>query len=170
MMDLSIVRLGEPEDEHDLMAMARAMHEESPLRNAQGQPLFFSDAKARAMIRNALYVEGGRSSWVGIIGERDRLQGSICLSIFEPSTFSHEQFLDSTWNFVVKEFRATSLVARTLQAFAEQAADRLGIPLLVKSLGEHAGRKSFYERVSKCQPFGNVLLYSAKIDSALAGA
>ncbi len=153
------------------MLLMRCAHEESPLRTANGQPLFFSDAKARQVIRNAIFRdEGLATSWVGIIGGRGQLEGSVCLSIFEPSPFSHEQFLDSTWNFVHKTFRQTSHNAKTLQAFAERVSDTLGIPLLIKAMGDHAGRKSFYERASKCQPFGSVLLYSALSDSTAVGA
>lgn len=170
-IDTSMVRLASPDDEGDLMDMIRAAHDESPLRTVSGQPLFFSDAKARQVIRNAICRdEGLANSWVGIIGHRGQLEGSVCLSIFEPSPFSHEQFLDSTWNFVHKAFRQTSHNAKTLQAFAERVSDTLGIPLLIKAMGDHAGRKSFYERASKCQPFGSVLLYSSMGADSLAGA
>ncbi len=169
-IDISVVRLADPEDEPDLMDMVRLLHEESPLRNVQGQPLFFSDAKARNMVRNAISNDGGRCSWVGIIGQRGDLHGSVCLSILEPSPFSHEQVLDATWNYVKPQFRVTAANAKTLQAFSERVSDRLGIPLLIRAMGNHAGRRSFYER-SGCQSFGHVFLYSAVgNDSARAGA
>lgn len=169
LVDISIVRLAEPEDEHDLLMMVRDMHHESPLRNAQGQPLFFSDAKARSIVRNAICRdEAGRNSWVGIIGDRGQLEGSVCLSIIEPSPFSHEQFIDSSWNYVRATYRTTAVNTKTLQAFAERVSDRLGIPLLIKAMGNHAGRKSFYER--SCQPFGGIFVYSSQHDSLGAGA
>jgi len=153
------------------MDVCRLIHEESPLRTGGGQPLFFSDAKARALVRNAIGTNETRAnSWVGILGERGGVQGSVCLSIIEPSPFSHEQALDSTWNFVKLEYRRTTLAARTLQAFAEKVSDSLGIPLLVKSLGHSKGREHFMERVSKCQPFGGIFLYSSTGADSAAGA
>ena len=168
-INLSIVRLAEPEDEHDLMLMCREAHDESPLRNAQGRALFFSDAKARATIRGALYKEQGRASWVGIIGERGSLQGSVCLSIIEPSTFSHEQFLSATWNFVRREYRGTGN-SRTLLSFSQKVSDTLGIPLFLEEREWHKGKKTLYERALKRQPSIGVFLYNSLTDSAGAGA
>jgi len=168
-IDTSIVRLASPLDEGDLLSMARLIHEESPLRTVTGQPLFFSEAKARSLVRAAIGSDGDRAaSWVGIVGERGNLQASVCLTIIEPSPFSHEQLIDAIWNFVRPEHRSTALLAKTLMAFSERVSDRLGVPLMVKSFGEHAGRKAFYERASKCQPFGSVFLYSSVNDSTSA--
>jgi len=165
-VDPTMVRLASPDDEGDLMDMLRLIHDESPLRSASGKPLFFSDAKARALVRKAIGCEGERGmSWVGIIGERGTLKASVGLTIIEPSPFSHETVLDATWNFVKPEWRTTSVFARTLMAFSEKVSDRLGIPLMVKSLGEHAGRRAFMERASNCQAFGGIYLYSRVSDS-----
>jgi hypothetical protein len=161
-IDISIVRLGAPEDEGELLTMARIMHAESPLRH-----LTFCAEKALGVIRAAI-SPGARTSWVGMIGERGHVEASVCLAALEPSPFSQEMFLATTWNFVLPAYRETSLNAKTLLAYAKEFSHRCGIPLLTTDYGQHKGRRSFYER-GGCQPFGGVMLYSARDDS-LVGA
>jgi hypothetical protein len=167
MIDLTRVRLGEPDDEEDLVDVCRAVHAESPLRSARGEPLRFCETKVRAMVREAVRPTA-RNSWVGIIGARGNIEASVCLAAIQPSAFSQEMFLGTTWNFVMPAYRETADNAKTLLAFAKEFSHRCGIHLLIEDYGQHKGRRSFYER-GGCQPFGGLLLYSARDDS-LVGA
>lgn len=173
-VDISSVRLADPDDEGDLLAMLREMHKESGLRKANDEPLAFSEPKVLATIRNATRRDPQNPqtqlSWAGIIGERGKIEGSLCVSVCEP-WYSEDVILNEVWNFVPTPFRRTDH-ASTLMGFAKAMADSLRIdPLIagVMSVERHEAKLRLYARAFRCRPLGGIFQYNPVSDSA-AGA
>jgi hypothetical protein len=169
------LRLAAPGDEADLLAMCRALHEESGLRRAGDEPLAFSDDKALGLIRRAVVPFDGSitigSGWCAIIGAPGRLEASIYITIEEP-WYSREPFLAEMWNYVGRPFRR-SAHANTLFVFAKGIADHLGIdPLVMGTLSTDRlpAKQRFYERQLGCRATGAFYLYHHAAGRTVAAA
>jgi GNAT superfamily N-acetyltransferase len=148
------VRIGKPEDVHNLMDLAMKACEENGFSNPNPQKLL-------SEIWSALNLAHGI---VGIIeGEDGIIEGAVLLRI-GPTWYSDDQVLEEKAIFIHPDYRsAKGGRARRLCEFTKQVADQLGIPLLIGVLSNHRtrGKVKLYERQFG-EPAGAFFLYNAR--------
>lgn len=159
-----LVRLADPSDEEELLAMSKLIHAESGLRTASGEPFAFSEDKARATLQEALVPrrndpDAGRA-WLGVTGAPGALEGSVYLRLGSPWG-SEAAYLLEFWNYVMPQYRKSSMIARRLIAFSTARATALGLPLVtgVMSTAGQAARQRFYERELGFKAFGQFYVH-----------
>lgn len=130
------VRLATHDDEDELVAQCRRLHEENGLME-------MSERKVRDMLRRSFDRMGGI---IGVIGKPGEIEASIALSIGQ-IWYSDEWFLEELFNHVLPEYRR-STNARDLIVFAKNCADEIGLPLLIGVLSNDrtAAKVRLYER------------------------
>jgi hypothetical protein len=145
--DLANVRFAEAADEPDLMAVARAVHDEFGLRDGNGDVLPFCENSARALIRAAMEPErAGTVAWIGVIGKRPgELEGSVCL-LRGRHPLANTAYLSEFWNWAAPSHRYAG-TRKTLVAFSKTFARALRMPLIsgVMASGDEA-QERFYAR------------------------
>ncbi len=172
----SRVRLGTPADEDDLVYAGKRMHEDAEwgLRYGNGDPLPFSERKARDTIRNALYPPDesapilGRS-FIGIVGTPGKIEGSVCLSISSPF-WSDAFFLAENWCYVLPEFRRSEN-AKQLIDFSKSFAKTLQLPFVIGVFSHERteAKCRLYSRALKQPAVGSIFLFHGD-DATTAGA
>ena len=146
------VRLAVREDEDELMAMVQEMHPEAALRQPGGEPIALDEDMAREKLHRAIvpgygHNEGVLPAWIGVLGERGAIKGSVYLSC-ATTWYSRHIILVEEWLFVRRAHRR-STAAATLADFAKQSADAVNIhPLIVghMSSGREEAKSRFYRR------------------------
>lgn len=158
---LSPVRLASPADETDLMAVLRAMHEESGLLDCEGRlPPFCAD-KALAHLRRATMLRASEpgTAWCGIIGEPEAVEGAIYLAVEEPP-LSRQMFLAMKWDYVAPPYRRSRIVD-AMFLFARTLADRLRLTLVTATSSERQiAKHRLYQYTFGCRPLGAVFVYT----------
>jgi hypothetical protein len=146
------VRIGTPEDEEGVMALARLVGEENAVF-----PL--NEDKVREMVRSALYQWRGV---MGVIGERDKLEALILLKV-SGYWYSDEPLLEEVCVFVHPDFRAAKGGrARKCCEFAKEMSEKMGLPLMIGIISNTRtdGKVKLYERQFG-PPAGSFFLYGA---------
>jgi hypothetical protein len=153
MLDNLGVRIGVPEDVHPMMDLALKACDENGFVDPNPEKLL-------AEIWPALNLHDGI---VGIIqDEGDRLEGAILLRIGK-MWYSDASVIEEKAIFIHPDYRsAKGGRARRLCEFSKQAADTLGLPLVIGVLSNHRteAKVRLYERQFG-KPSGAFFLYNA---------
>jgi len=154
MSDELKIRMGTPEDIYGMMDLALMACEENGFVNPD-------KTKLMTELWQALNLNYGM---IGIIGkENGPIEGAILLRI-GPMWYSHDMVVEEKAIFIHPDHRgAKEGRARKLVEFAKQAADDLGIPLLIGVLSNKRteGKIRLYER-QLGKPTGAFFLYGAR--------
>jgi len=147
------VRLGEPEEVHEIMAGALQACAENGF-------VHVNQVKLLREVWSALNLDNGL---VGIIGEPGKIEGGILLRVTE-MWYSDDRVLEEKAIFILPEYRsAKGGRARRLCEFAKRAAKTLEIPLLIGVLSNNRteAKVRLYERQFG-KPDGAFFLYNAR--------
>ena len=147
------VRVGTPDDIHDIMDIAKMIFDENSFVSA-------SNNKILQEIWSALNRHQGLMGIIGNPGEK--AEGAVLLRIGQ-MWYSEDPVLEEKFVFIRPEFRAAKGGrARRLCEFSKQAADNLSIPLVIGVLSNHRteGKVRLYERQFG-KPSGAFFLYGA---------
>lgn len=148
------IRIGTPQDVHDIMELALAANEENGFIRA-------TPAKMLQEIYASLSLNRGL---MGIIGEPGQpAEGAVLLRIGE-MWYSTDPVVEEKAIFIRPQFRsAKGGRARRLCEFSKRVADGLGIPLIIGVLSNHRteGKVRLYERQFG-KPAGAFFLYGAR--------
>ena len=154
MTDVVGIRIGTPEDIHGVMDIATDMWKELGVVPP-------STEKILNEVWEALNQQNGL---IGIIGEPNGpIEGGVLLRIGS-MWYSDEKVLEERGIFIHPDFRSKSGGrARRLCEFAKNAADSLGLPLLIGILSDHRteAKARLYERQFG-KPSGAFFLYGAQ--------
>ncbi len=148
------VRIGTPQDVHDIMDLALEANEENGFIKA-------TPAKMLYEIYASLTLNRGLMGIIGEIGERP--EAAVLLRIGE-MWYSSDPVVEEKAIFVRPEFRAAKARrAQRLCDFSKQVADGLGIPLIIGVLSNARteAKVRLYERQFGA-PAGAFFLYGAK--------
>lgn len=160
-MDEAPIRVGTPDDVYGVMDLALMACEENGLINPDPSRLL-------EHIWSALNKDRGL---MGIIGYPDQPPEAAILLRISNLWYGNEDLLEERALFVRPEFRsAKGGRARRLADFAKQAADELGIPLLIGVLSNHRteGKIRMYRRIFG-EPAGAFFLYNGKTGMSKSG-
>ena len=147
------VRVGTPDDIHDMMDIAKMIFDENAFVSA-------SNNKILQEIWSALNCHQGLMGIIGNPGEK--AEGAVLLRIGQ-MWYSDDTVLEEKFVFIEPKFRAAKGGrARRLCEFSKQAADTLGVPLIIGVLSNHRteGKVRLYERQFG-KPSGALFLYGA---------
>jgi GNAT superfamily N-acetyltransferase len=148
------IRTGTPEDIYEMMDLALMACAENGFVNPDSNKLM-------SELWQALNLNYGM---IGIIGkENGPIEGAILLRI-GPMWYSHDMVVEEKAIFIHPDHRgAKEGRARKLVEFAKNAADELGIPLLIGVLSNKRteGKIRLYER-QLGKPSGAFFLYGAR--------
>jgi len=147
------IRIGTPDDIHDMMDIAMNASEENGFIKA-------SQDKMLQELWSALNQHQGLMGIIGNPGER--AEGAVLLRIGQ-MWYSNDSVLEEKAIFIRPEYRAAKGGrARRLCEFSKQVADALGIPLIIGVLSNHRteGKVKLYERQFG-KPSGAFFLYGA---------
>lgn len=147
------IRLGVPEDVHDVMDLALSACDENGFVHPNPEKLL-------AEIWPALNYDRGL---VGLIGpEGQKPEGAVLLRIGN-MWYSDQEVLEEKAIFIHPDFRsAKGGRARRLCEFSKQVADEFGLPLIIGVLSNHRteAKIKLYERQFG-KPSGAFFLYNA---------
>lgn len=151
---LPLVRLADPADEEDILAMCQRLHDENGL-------FTLSIDRVKACLERYYTRQG---AIVGVIGAPGNLQASTCL---EMSNFyyTNDLHLAELWNFVDAPFRR-SHNAEALIQFCKDCADKMKMPLFTGIITNRqmAGKVRLYRRYLG-YPTGAFFVYNSKWQS-----
>lgn len=145
------VRLAEPRDEDEIIAMCRRLHAENAI-------FAMSDDRVRATVRKGLNRD---QSILGVIGPPGNIQASIYLTVAQ-FWYTNSQHLEEIWNYVLPEFR-NSRNAKDLISYAKWCSDTIGLPLMIGILStiRLEAKQRLYER-QLGSPAGVLYLHNRK--------
>jgi hypothetical protein len=158
MMDDIGVRIGTPEDIDGMMAVALAACSENGFVDPNPQKLL-------AEIWPALNRVQGIVGIIGAPGER--IEGAVLLRV-GAMWYSDREVLEERAIFIHPDYRAArGGRAKRLCQFSKQAADGLGLPLIIGVLSNHRtqGKVRMYRRIFG-EPSGAFFLYGARTGEA----
>jgi hypothetical protein len=151
------IRLGTPDDIHDVMTAAVQAIDEIGLVNPDPERLLGD-------IWPALNQDGGL---IGIICKSDgKPEGGVLLRVGK-MWYSNQDVLEERVIFILPEFRnAKPSRAKMLCAFSKKAAEDLGLPLLIGVMSNvrTEAKVKMYERQFG-KPTGAVFLYNANSET-----
>jgi len=153
------VRLATPEDEDALVESLARVADQWGLRQGSGMSYPFNAPKARETVQKAIRQD---QSWVAVIGDGGRIEGSICIFVAEPF-FSDAPYLAELWTVVMPDYRGSDH-AKRLVAFAKSLADTAELPLVIGVVARdrvEAKRRLFDVAVGQ-YPSGNFYCYQPK--------
>jgi hypothetical protein len=130
------VRIAKPEDEAEVHAFLKLMHEENGIFE-------WDDEKTREFISRAT---SRRYGVIGIIEGDEALEGMICL-IPDQLWYSSDWFLNEVFNFVHPDYRRSTR-AKDLIAFAKNISDEMQLPLILGVVSNYRteAKVKLYER------------------------
>lgn len=130
------VRLAKPEDEDEIFAICKLLHDENGL-------FPMSEQKVRARIRECTEQRGGI---IGVIGDPGDIQAIVCL-IINQFWYSDTFSLDEQFAYVLPNHRRSEN-AKELIIFAKACAQELKLPLVIGVLSTERTRAKvrLYER------------------------
>ena len=147
------IRIGTPDDIHDMMDIAMNASEENG----------FIKASQDRMLQELWSALNQHYGLMGIIGNPgQRAEGAVLLRVGQ-MWYSDSPVLEEKAIFIRPEFRmAKGCRARRLCEFSKQVADTLGMPLIIGVLSNHRteGKVKLYERQFG-KPSGAFFLYGA---------
>jgi hypothetical protein len=147
------IRLGVPEDVHDVMDLALSACDENGFVHPNPEKLL-------AEIWPALNYDRGL---IGLIGpEGQKPEGAVLLRIGN-MWYSDQEVLEEKAIFIPPDYRsAKGGRARRLCEFSKQVADEFGMPLIIGVLSNHRteAKIKLYERQFG-KPSGAFFLYNA---------
>jgi hypothetical protein len=155
------VRIGRPEEVHDLMGLAL----EACVENGFANP---NPVKLLEQIWAGLNLDNGI---VGVIGDPGKLEGAILLRISDV-WYSDDRLLEEKAIFIHPDYRsAKGGRARRLCEFAKRASVMLEVPLLIGVLSNDRtqAKVRLYERQFGEQT-GAFFLYNGRTGSVRAAA
>ena len=155
------VRVGQPEEIHDVMDLAMMACAENGFANP-------NQVKLCEQIWAGLNLDNGI---VGCIGDQGKLEGAILLRISDV-WYSDDRVLEEKAIFIHPEYRsAKGGRARRLCEFAKRASEMLEVPLLIGVLSNHRteAKVRLYERQFG-SPTGAFFLYNGRTGSVRAAA
>jgi hypothetical protein len=155
------VRVGQPEEVHDLMGLALEACTENGFVNP-------NPVKLLEQIWAGLSLDNGI---VGVIGEPGKLEGAILLRISDV-WYSDERLLEEKAIFIHPDYRsAKGGRARRLCEFAKRASVMLEVPLLIGVLSNDRtqAKVRLYERQFGHQT-GAFFLYNGRTGSVRTAA
>ena len=147
------IRIGTPEDIHDMMDIATNASDENGFIRA-------SQNKMLQELWSALNLDNGLMGIIGNPGQR--AEGAVLLRTGQ-MWYSDDPVLEEKAIFIRPEFRAAKGGrARRLCEFSKQVSDKLSIPLIIGVLSNHRteGKVKLYERQFG-KPSGAFFLYGA---------
>lgn len=146
----SRVRIATAADGDDLIELCKLLHSENGV-------FAMDQTRVRATLDRAFRREGGL---IGVIGNPGHVEGAIVLQISQ-LWYSEQWCLEELFSFVSPRFRR-STNAKDLIAFAKQASEKLGIPLLIGVLSNERteAKVKLYSR-HLGNPAGAFFLYGA---------
>lgn len=147
------IRIGTPDDIHDMMDIAMNASDENGFIKA-------SQSKMLQELWSALNCHQGLMGIIGNPGEK--AEGAVLLRIGQ-MWYSDDPVVEEKAIFIRPEFRAAKGGrARRLCEFSKQVADTLNIPLIIGVLSNHRteGKVRLYERQFG-KPSGAFFLYGA---------
>lgn len=162
MAERADVRIGTPEDVHDIMELALSACDENGFVDPNPYKLL-------SEIWPALNLDRGM---VGIIGEDGKKPEAAVLLRIGTMWYSDADVLEEKAIFVHPEYRsAKGGRARRLCEFSKQVADKLEIPLIIGVLSNHRteAKVRLYERQFG-KPSGAFFLYNAQTGHLRAAA
>jgi N-acetylglutamate synthase-like GNAT family acetyltransferase len=147
------VRVATRDDLFGILALARIVHEENGLFD-------FNERKVAEAVWPTLTQANGI---IGVIGERDKLEGVVMLSVAS-YWYSDHQFLEEKCVFVHPDYRRAkhSRVQKLIQ-FAKQVATEMEMPLMIGILSNQRtnAKVQLYEQHFG-KPAGAFFLWGAK--------
>lgn len=161
----AIVRLAEPADEDNLIALCRMDHEENGIRDGTGQLDLFSPDKVRAIIQRAVMPSRNEPnaghSICGVIGPRGELQASVYLERTDYG-YSDRPILRERWAIVAPDYRKTQHFS-SLAEFSKIIAECLERTLIAEPTSVHriAAKDRFYTRKFGVERTGSIFIYNA---------
>ncbi len=139
--NVGVVRLATVGDAPEIMACLRVMHEENGL-------FAFSEQRVRDIIDLAVNPrpEVPIPPMIGVIGEPDDIQATICLMLTN-LYYTDDYHLGDMWNFIRPDCRKKMYIDKLLD-FAKSCADKTGFKLMtaVVSNKRTAAKIRLYER------------------------
>lgn len=149
--ELPTVRIAQPADEEDVMAMCRRLHSENGLFS-------LNENKVRALLHRCYKGDG---TIVGVIGETGHLEASTCLAISD-FHYTDDWHLAEYWNYVEEPFRKSGN-AEALIEFGKECAVKMGIPFITGIITnkQMAGKVRLYRRLLG-YPTGAFFCYNSK--------
>ena len=150
--ELPEVRIAQPADEDEVMAMCRRLWSENGIFS-------FDDEKVRKLLHRCFNKEG---TIVGVIGEPGHIEASTCLGIGD-FYYTGDWHLEEFWNFVDVEYRR-SKNADALIEFGKKCSDSMGIPFFtgIITAKQMAGKVRLYRR-RLGHPIGAYFMYGASL-------
>jgi len=156
-IEMPHVRLANPQDEDEIVAMLDAVADQWGVRAIDGGSFPFSERKAREFVSGAL---AQRNSWIGVVtGETGTLEASICIMLNEPF-FSHGSFLAEVWTVVLPEYRNSHNVKHLIE-FAKSFAEAASLPLVfgVVAHDRVKVKQRLFDMIVGQPPSGNFYVY-----------
>lgn len=129
------VRIAERDEEEAIFEAVKLLHEENGL-------FVLSERKVRDTLRRAFDGQEGISKpgslpgLIGVIGEKNKIEGSIYLEVTQPS-YSDEWLLSELWNFVHPDYRNPPGRAKALIDYAKSVSDQMHLPLMIGISSNH---------------------------------
>jgi hypothetical protein len=147
---LPTVRIADPDEEDDLMAMCRRLHVENGLFS-------FNDDKVREVIRRC----PANGVVIGVIGEKHHLEASICLMVAD-FYYTDDLHLAELWNYVEPEFRR-SRNAEALLRYGMTVAEKMEKPFFTGIITnkQMSGKVRQYRRLLG-YPVGAFFVHNSK--------
>lgn len=149
-----VIRVGQPEDVHDIMDLALSACDENGFIAPSAEKLLNE-------IWPALNHEHGI---IGIIGEKGKKPEAAVLLRIGSMWYSNQNVVEEKAIFVHPDYRsAKGGRARRLVEFSKQVSDQLNLPLVIGVLSNHRteAKVRLYERQFG-KPSGAFFLYNAQ--------
>lgn len=143
-----VVRVASPDDEEDVMVVARSVHEENAPRGVGGVEMDFDEHAVREKVRRSFGPCNSESGvYIGIIGERGYPEGAALLEVGRFWYAKDGFFLSELFLHVLEPYRRSNN-AKALIEFSKFASRRLNLPLYIGVLTSNraAPKVRLYER------------------------
>ena len=146
--DMPYVRLAAPDDEDDVLVIAKSVHEENAPRGVDGAELDFDEEAVREKVRRSFGPCDSTSGvYIGLIGERGYPEGAVLLEVCRFWYARNSWFLGEQFLHVKQEYRRSNN-AKALIEFSKFAAKKLTLPLYIGVMTDQraAPKVRLYER------------------------
>ena len=151
MKELPNVRIAEPTDRDEILAMCRRLHSENGLFS-------LNEKKLDNCLSKSFNRAGGI---VGVIGDVGHIEASICMELSD-FYYTDDWHLAELWNYVEPEYRK-SRNAEALIEFGKSCSEKMGIPFITGIItNKHmAGKVRLYRRLLG-YPAGAFFVHNSK--------
>lgn len=159
--EMPFVRLATPDDEDDVICVARSVHEENAPKGVDGAEIDFDELAVREKVRRSFEPCSNRDGvWVGLIGERGYPEGAVLLEVCRFWYSRTGFFLSEHFIHVLPQYRRSNN-AKALLEFSKRAAKSLSLPLYIGIMTDQraAPKVRLYERALG-KPYGAYFAYN----------